>query len=126
MLITKGNLLPGNKDVEVQFYKIQWRWWWDNSGDNLSNFTQDKYNKLIKKETVHLNNGTGKWSFNVGENEWGRYLVLVKDLRAGIQPGMLFILMSPAGKAARIRTILLQHLCYPLHQIKKNIISVMK
>ncbi len=59
----QGNLLPGNKDVEVQFYKIQWRWWWDNSGDNLSNFTQDKYNKLIKSELVHLNNGTGKWNF---------------------------------------------------------------
>ena len=63
----RGALLTGNQDVEVQFYKIQWRWWWDNSGDNLSNFTQDKYNKLIKTETVHLNNGTGKWSFNVGE-----------------------------------------------------------
>ena len=69
--------------MEVQFYKIQWRWWWDNSGDNLSNFTQDKYNKLIKTETVHLNNGRGKWNFSVGENEWGRYLVLVKDMKSG-------------------------------------------
>jgi uncharacterized protein YfaS (alpha-2-macroglobulin family) len=65
-----GDLLTGTQDVEVQFYKIQWRWWWDNSGDNLSNFTQDKYNKLIKSETVHLNNGIGKWNINVGENEW--------------------------------------------------------
>ena len=82
-----GNLLAGNKDVEVRFYKIQWRWWWDNSGDNLSNFTQDKYNKLIKTEVVHLNNGTGKWSFNVGENEWGRYLVLVRDINSGHATG---------------------------------------
>ncbi|MGH2563802.1 MAG: MG2 domain-containing protein, partial [Ginsengibacter sp.] len=44
----QGSLLNGEQDVQVQFYKIQWRWWWDNSGDNLSNFTQDKYNKLIK------------------------------------------------------------------------------
>ena len=80
-------LLTGSQDVEVQFYKIQWRWWWDNSGDNLSNFTQDKYNKLIKTETVHLNNGTGKWSFNVGDNEWGRYLILVKDVKSGHKTG---------------------------------------
>ena len=55
----RGNLLTGTQDVEVQFYKIQWRWWWDNSGDNLSNFTQDKYNKLITTETVELTNGNG-------------------------------------------------------------------
>jgi alpha-2-macroglobulin len=79
----KGKLLAGDNDVEIQFYKIQWRWWWDESGDNLSNFTQDKYNKLIKTETVHLSNGRGEWSFSVGENNWGRYLVLVKDLKSG-------------------------------------------
>ncbi|KAA9041505.1 hypothetical protein FW778_05655 [Ginsengibacter hankyongi] len=79
----RGNPLTGIQDVEVQFYKIQWRWWWDASGDNLSNFTQDKYNKLIKAETVHLTNGAGKWNFNVGENDWGRYLVLVKDIKSG-------------------------------------------
>jgi len=91
----KGNLLNGNSNVEVQFYKIQWRWWWDNSGDNLSNFTQDKYNKLIKEETVQLNNGTGKWDFKTGENEWGRYLILVKDLKSGHTTGQVIYFEDP-------------------------------
>ena len=91
----RGNLLTGTQDVEVQFYKIQWRWWWDNSGDNLSNFTQDKYNKLIKTETVELTNGKGKWNFNVGENEWGRYLVLVKDVKSGHVTGDVVYIDSP-------------------------------
>ncbi|MEP6675302.1 MAG: MG2 domain-containing protein [Ferruginibacter sp.] len=85
-----GNLLAGNTDLEVQFYKIQWRWWWDDNGDNLSNFTQDKYNTLLKKETVHLTNGRGQWSFGTSENEWGRYLVLVKDLKSGHTTGSTF------------------------------------
>ncbi len=38
---SKGNLIGGSNEVEVEFYRIQWRWWWDNNGDNLSNFTQD-------------------------------------------------------------------------------------
>ncbi|HEY5406285.1 MAG TPA: MG2 domain-containing protein [Ginsengibacter sp.] len=91
----QGNLLTGDEDVEVQFYKIQWRWWWDESGNNLSNFTQDKYNKLVKAETVHLNNGTGKWNFNVGENEWGRYLVLVKDIKSGHVTGDVVYIDGP-------------------------------
>ncbi|MDQ2863438.1 MAG: MG2 domain-containing protein, partial [Bacteroidota bacterium] len=96
----QGNLLNGEQDVQVQFYKIQWRWWWDNSGDNLSNFTQDKYNKLIKTETVHLNNGKGEWSFNVGENNWGRYLVLVKDIKSGHTTGDV-VYIDEAGWQSR-------------------------
>src|SRR5207344_1345484 len=65
----RGNLLPGGSDVEVQFYRIQWRWWWDDNGDNLSNFTRNEYNKLLKKETVHLTNGRGQWTFGTSENE---------------------------------------------------------
>ncbi|MEO8109319.1 MAG: MG2 domain-containing protein [Ginsengibacter sp.] len=95
----RGNLLAGTQDVEVQFYKIQWRWWWDNSGDNLSNFTQDKYNKLIKTETVHLNNGRGNWNFNVGENEWGRYLVLVKDIKSGHTTGDVVYIDQPGWES---------------------------
>lgn len=86
----KGNPIPGDRAVEVQFYRIQWRWWWDDDGDNLSNFTQNEYNKLIKTEKVQLSNGRGKWSFGTGENEWGRYLVLVKDLESGHTTGSTF------------------------------------
>ena len=95
----RGALLTGNQDVEVQFYKIQWRWWWDNSGDNLSNFTQDKYNKLIKTEIVHLSNGTGKWNFSVSENEWGRYLVLVKDIKSGHKTGDVVYIDQPGWQS---------------------------
>ena len=89
-----GSLLTGN-DVEVQFYRIQWRWWWDNNGDNLSNFTQDEYNKLLKKETVHLNNGRGQWKFGTSANEWGRYLILVKDLKSGHTTGTTLYIDEP-------------------------------
>lgn len=96
---SKGNLITGNNDVEVQFYKIQWRWWWDNTGDNFSNFTQDQFNKLLKKETVHLTNGIGKWNFRTGESEWGRYLVLVKDLSSGHTTGKVVYVDEPGWQS---------------------------
>lgn len=92
---SKGNLISGSSDVEVQFYRIQWRWWWDNNGDNLSNFTQDEYNKLLKKETVKLSNGRGSYTFGTSENEWGRYLILVKDLKSGHTTGSTFYIDDP-------------------------------
>ncbi|MEO5889876.1 MAG: MG2 domain-containing protein [Ferruginibacter sp.] len=94
-----GNLLAGNNDVEVQFYRIQWRWWWDDNGDNLSNFTQNEYNKLVKKETVHLANGRGQWQFGTAAEEWGRYLVLVKDLKSGHVTGSTLYIDEPGWQS---------------------------
>ena len=95
----RGSLIAGNNDVEVEFYRIQWRWWWDNNGDNLSNFTQNEYNKLIKKETVHLTNGRGQWTFGTSENEWGRYLILVKDLKSGHTAGSVLYIDEPGWQS---------------------------
>jgi uncharacterized protein YfaS (alpha-2-macroglobulin family) len=84
---TKGNLVHGTRTVEVELYKIKWHWWWDNTGNEVSNFTQDKYNKLIKTETVTLVNGQGKWKLRINQPEWGRYLVKVKDEQTGHTTG---------------------------------------
>jgi alpha-2-macroglobulin len=96
---SKGNLIGGNNDVEVEFYRIQWRWWWDDNGDNLSNFTQNEYNKLLKKETVHLSSGRGQWTFGTSENEWGRYLILVKDLKSGHTTGSTLYIDEPGWQS---------------------------
>jgi uncharacterized protein YfaS (alpha-2-macroglobulin family) len=99
---TKGNLMSGTRTVQVELYKVQWRWWWDNTGDEMSNFTQDKYNKLIKTETVTLTNGRGKWGMKVDEAEWGRYLIRVKDDQTGHSTGKI-IYMDWANSAQRLQ-----------------------
>ena len=86
---TKGALFAGNRNVEVELYKIQWRWWWDESGNQLSNFTQDRYNKLIKTENVQLVNGKGKWNLKINQADWGRYLIRIKDPETGHSTGKI-------------------------------------
>lgn len=86
----RGKLITHSNRFEIQYYKIQWRWWWDENEDNLSNFTQDRYNRLLKKDTVTISGGRGNWSFKTGSNEWGRYLILVKDLESGHITGEAF------------------------------------
>lgn len=79
-----GKLLQGSKSVEVELYKVQWRWWWEQDNENsYANFTQNSYNKLIKKEYISLSNGRGSWKIRIDEPEWGRYLVLVRDMNGG-------------------------------------------
>jgi uncharacterized protein YfaS (alpha-2-macroglobulin family) len=82
-----GNALAGTRNVQLELYKVQWRWWWDQTGDETSNFTQDKYNKLITTESVQLNNGHGKWNLRIAKADWGRYLIKVKDEQTGHSTG---------------------------------------
>jgi uncharacterized protein YfaS (alpha-2-macroglobulin family) len=79
-----GKLLAGSKSVQVELYKVQWRWWWEQDDENsFANFTQNSYNNLVKKEIVSLNGGRGNWKLRIDEPEWGRYLILVRDLNGG-------------------------------------------
>lgn len=84
-----GQPVTGSKLVDIELYKIQWRWWWDESEDKLSNFTQNKYNKLVQKAVINLVNGRGDWNLQVKQSDWGRYLVKVKDPQDGHSTGKI-------------------------------------
>ena len=92
---TKGVPFAGTRNVELELYKIQWRWWWDETGDQMSNFTQDKYNKLVKTETIKLVNGRGKWNLHINQADWGRYLIRVKDEQTGHSTGKILYVDWP-------------------------------
>ncbi len=83
----EGKKLRGARRVQVEFYKIRWQWWWNQEGDFLGNFTQDKYNQLLKKENLTLQNGEGNWSIRVNYPDWGRYLIRIVDLESGHAAG---------------------------------------
>jgi uncharacterized protein YfaS (alpha-2-macroglobulin family) len=92
---TKGIPFTGSRNVELELYKIQWRWWWDQTGNEMSNFTQDKYNKLIKTENVRLTNGHGKWNLHINQADWGRYLIRIKDPETGHSTGKIIYVDWP-------------------------------
>lgn len=99
----RGNLLSGNQEVQVELYKVRWRWWWDENGeDEFSNFTQDSYNQLLKKETMTLHGGKGTWDLQINYPDWGRYLVRVKDLQSGHTTGQTVYIDWP-GWAERVQ-----------------------
>ena len=79
-----GNLLRGKKGVNVEVYKVQWRWWWEQDDENsFANFTQNNYNKIVSNTYVTLINGKADYKLRIDEPEWGRYLILVRDENGG-------------------------------------------
>jgi alpha-2-macroglobulin len=94
-----GKPLTGTHKLQLQLYRIQWRWWWDDNGDNLTNFTQNEYNKLIKTDTVNVTNGKAQWNFSGGNDEWGRYLILATDMSSGHTAGKVFYIDEPGWQS---------------------------
>lgn len=74
--------------LEARIYKVQWRWWWDASNDDLSQYSSNTaavpYASAVVKTGA---NGRAAFSFKADENDWGRYFVRVSDPSGGHATG---------------------------------------
>ena len=88
--------------LEMSVYKLEWRWWWDQSGDGLANFESSYNHRQLLKEVVSSSDGSGQWQFEVKYPEWGRYLVRACDLDGGHCAAQIVYIDWPgwAGRAA--------------------------
>lgn len=77
-LSSTGDLLT-RLGLDVEVYKLSWRWWWDASYENLASYMGSNYIVPFMKTTISTRNGKGSFDFRIDYPEWGRYLVKVTD-----------------------------------------------
>ncbi|WP_303316799.1 MG2 domain-containing protein [Flavivirga abyssicola] len=83
----KGNPVKRN-NLEVKVYKIEWRWWWNSSYDNLSSYVSSSYHRPYLNSKISTNaNGKAILNINIPDNERGRYLIRIKDPVSGHATG---------------------------------------
>ena len=72
------------KNLEIQVYKVDWRWWWNSNGDDLSRYNSSEVTTAYKKFNLSTNSsGKASVQFEIPENDWGRYLIRVVDNESG-------------------------------------------
>jgi alpha-2-macroglobulin len=86
--------------LQLTIYKVQWRWWWESSGDSLAQYAQGESTSMVKQEIISSNNGSARWEFEVKYPEWGRYLVRACDLDGGHCTGRVFYIDWPSWAGA--------------------------
>lgn len=85
---SEGKPLAKN-NIEVEVYKIEWRWWWNSSYDNLSSYNGSSYHKPYKKLKINTNStGKGTFTLNIPDDDGGRYLIKVIDKKSGHATGV--------------------------------------
>jgi len=94
---------PVSRDkVVVSLYKVEWKWWWDRSGESLAQYVSNVQTRPLLKGEVSTRDGVGKWTFQIRYPDWGRYLIRAEDPVGGHASGRIVYIDWP-GWAGRAR-----------------------
>ncbi|WP_418603717.1 alpha-2-macroglobulin family protein [Hwangdonia sp.] len=75
-------------NLEVKVYKIEWRWWWNSSYDNLSSYVSSSYHKPYLSSKINTDaNGKSTLNINIPDSDRGRYLIRIIDPESGHATG---------------------------------------
>ena len=88
------------RNLEVRVYRLESRWWWDASNDNLSNYNTANSTIAYRNFVVSTDySGKASVSFTVKDEEWGNYLIRVSDPTDGHATGTRVYIDMPYWSA---------------------------
>lgn len=101
--VDAGGKATGNVQVEVDLFKLEWRWWWETANSGLANYMSNSYRKSVSSAKINLVNGKGSWNMRINYPEWGRYFLRVCDPSTGHCTGKVIYMDWPgwAGRGQR-------------------------
>lgn len=81
--------MPVSSEVNVEVFKLEWRWWWDSYDNDLASYISRNSIIPSDKERVTTQSGKARYKFHVDKEDWGRYLILVKNKESGHTTGKI-------------------------------------
>ncbi|MDT0558182.1 MG2 domain-containing protein [Ichthyenterobacterium sp. W332] len=88
VVVDKNGKPLKREGLEVKIYKVQWRWWWNSSYDDLASYVSNSYHQPFKNFKLDTDsNGKANFTVNVPDAEKGRYLIRVYDPKSGHATG---------------------------------------
>jgi len=94
-----------SNDLELNIYRVEWRWWWERGADNLASYIGRSNVRPVSTQRLKTNSaGKGIARVRIGKHDWGRYLIRVTDKKGGHSSGMMTYFdwpswMSRAGRS---------------------------
>ncbi len=82
-LDAEGNPV-GGQNLTYSIYKIEWRWWWEKSDENLGRYVSlNNSNRVDHGMVTTSSNGQASFDLRINKPEWGRYLIRVTNSESG-------------------------------------------
>ncbi|SFE94041.1 MG2 domain-containing protein [Thermophagus xiamenensis] len=74
----------GQQKVQYSIYKINWRWWWEKTDEDLGRYISSNSSHIIDKGIITTDNeGKGHLNFRINKPDWGRYLIRMVNPESG-------------------------------------------
>lgn len=95
-----GKPISGRK-IEMRLYKLDWKWWWDRSENDLSNILESNYRHPVQTASITSVNGKASWPLRINHPEWGRFYLRAYDPVSKHSTGKIIYVDWPgwAGKS---------------------------
>ena len=65
--------------LQLMIYKMEWRWWWESSDQNIGSYISRNNAKLVLSKTVNIKANPVSINEAFSKLEWGRYLIVVQS-----------------------------------------------
>ncbi len=66
--------------LQASVYKKNWYWWWQSGSGNMADFAASEYETPFRAFNLTTDiQGKASFKLNVGRDDWGAYLIVVKD-----------------------------------------------
>lgn len=98
---------PDKAQIDIALFKIDWKWWWDKSGESLAQYANSSHTQMLQHGTLVTVDGRGQWRFQVKYPDWGRYLLRACDVETKHCTSQVFYMDWPgwAGRGREERSV---------------------
>jgi len=96
LLDAQGKPIPSGELI-YKAYRLNWSWWWDEDRDQgrLSSIVNGTHTKPVIDQKINVKDGKTRIAFKADSQEWGRYLIFIKDPKGGHATGKLIFVDDP-------------------------------
>ena len=97
-----GNRLSG-RNLEYRVFKLQWSWWWEDNPYEINSYVNGREARPVASGTLVSGAQDATFTIRAEAEDWGRYLVLVRDVAGGHMSGRTVVIDEPGyiGRASR-------------------------
>ena len=79
----EGKLIKAKRSFKVDLYRLEWRWWWESDAYEGSMYASSSSIKNVLSSKIYTEAGKASWSFNISDDDWGRYMLVCQDEEGG-------------------------------------------
>jgi alpha-2-macroglobulin len=83
-VVNENGQASGSERLHLKLFKLSWRYWWESGGDDYTGYLNGTYYQPVVDTFLNTNGAnTINYVMKVASNNWGRYLISVKDENGG-------------------------------------------